>query len=55
MKKVIVLGALAVVGTQAAQAVDFKAGDWNVALGGIVNAYYTQVSCSATCTRESEG
>jgi hypothetical protein len=46
MKNVFVLGALAVAGTQGAQAVDFKAGDWNVALGGIVNAYYTQVSCS---------
>lgn len=46
MKNVFVLGALVVAGTQGAQAVDFKAGDWNVALGGIVNAYYTQVSCS---------
>jgi len=46
MKNVFVLGALAVAGTQGAEAVDFKAGDWNVALGGIVNAYYTQVSCS---------
>jgi len=46
MKNVFVLGVLAVAGTQGAQAVDFKAGDWNVALGGIVNAYYTQVSCS---------
>ncbi|WP_373989407.1 porin [Duganella sp. BuS-21] len=46
MKTVFMLGALAIAGTQGAQAVDFKAGDWNVALGGIVNAYYTQVSCS---------
>jgi predicted porin len=46
MKTVFMLGALAVAGTQGAQAVDFKAGDWNLALGGIVNAYYTQVSCS---------
>jgi len=38
------LGALAV--TSAAQAVDFKAGDWNLSVGGMVNAYYTQVSCS---------
>jgi predicted porin len=45
MKKVFVLGAIAVAGSQA-QAVDFKAGDWNVSLGGIVNAYYTQVSCN---------
>ncbi|WP_229260683.1 porin [Duganella alba] len=46
MKTVFMLGAVAVFATQGAQAVDFKAGDWNVALGGIVNAYYTQVSCS---------
>jgi hypothetical protein len=45
MKKVFMLGAIAVAGSQA-QAVDFKAGDWNVSLGGIVNAYYTQVSCN---------
>jgi predicted porin len=29
-----------------ALAVDIKAGDWTVGLGGIVNAYYTGVSCS---------
>lgn len=49
MKKVFTLGTLAMATTvtmQGAQAVDFKAGDWNVSLGGIVNAYYTQVSCS---------
>ncbi|MFA9217611.1 MAG: hypothetical protein ACEQSK_10965 [Sphingomonadaceae bacterium] len=45
MKKALMLGAIAMAGSQA-QAVDFKAGDWNVSLGGIVNAYYTQVSCS---------
>ncbi len=28
-----------------ALAVDIKAGDWTVGLGGIVNAYYTGVSC----------
>lgn len=44
MKKAIMVGALAV--TSAAQAVDFKAGDWNLSVGGMVNAYYTQVSCS---------
>lgn len=44
MKKAMMLGALAV--TSAAQAVDFKAGDWNLSVGGMVNAYYTQVSCS---------
>jgi len=46
MKTVVMLGALAIAATQGARAADFKAGDWNVSLGGIVNAYYTQVSCS---------
>lgn len=46
MKKIFLLGALAAAGTQSAQAVDIKAGDWTVNVGGIVNAYYTQVSCS---------
>ncbi len=46
MNKIIVMGALAAASMQAAQAVDFKAGDWTVGVGGIVNAYYTTVSCS---------
>nr|WP_315222947.1 porin [uncultured Duganella sp.] len=46
MKTVVMLGALAIAATQGARAADFKASDWNVSLGGIVNAYYTQVSCS---------
>jgi predicted porin len=47
MNKVI-MGSLAaaVFVSQQAGAVDFKAGDWTVGVGGIVNAYYTQVSCS---------
>jgi hypothetical protein len=44
MKKMMMLGAIGMAAS--AQAVDFKAGEWNVSLGGIVNAYYTQVSCS---------
>jgi predicted porin len=40
-----VLAALAA-GMQPAQAVDIKAGDWTVSVGGIVNAYYTFVDCS---------
>ena len=46
MKKLFVIGVLATAGAQHAQAVDIKAGDWNVNVGGIVNAYYTAVSCS---------
>ena len=34
MKTVVMLGALAVAAAQGAQAADFKAGDWNVSLGG---------------------
>ncbi|MDT7834562.1 porin [Aquabacterium sp. OR-4] len=30
------------------QAAEFKAGDWTVSVGGIVNAYYTSVSCSGS-------
>ena len=40
-----VLGALAAC-MQPALAVDIKAGDWTVAVGGNVNAYYTFVDCS---------
>ncbi|MEK8049949.1 porin [Ideonella sp. DXS22W] len=32
----------------ATQAADFKAGDWTLSVGGIVNAYYTSVSCSGS-------
>lgn len=31
-----------------AQAADFKAGEWDIGLGGIVNAYYTHTSCSGS-------
>jgi predicted porin len=44
MKKIYVLGALAAC-IQPALAVDIKAGDWTVSVGGIVNAYYTAVDC----------
>jgi predicted porin len=46
MKNVFLLTALAAVSLQTAQAVDIKSGDWTVSVGGIVNAYYTAVSCS---------
>jgi predicted porin len=45
MKKICVVVALAACAGPAL-AVDIKAGDWTVSLGGIVNAYYTGVSCS---------
>ena len=46
MRKMIVLSAIAASSVVPAQAVEIKAGDWNVNVGGIVNAYYTAVSCS---------
>lgn len=46
MKKILVLSAIAAASIQPVFAVDIKAGDWNVNVGGIVNAYYTAVSCS---------
>ncbi len=45
MKKIFALTVLAAASMQHAQAVDIKAGDWTVSVGGIVNAYYTVVSC----------
>jgi predicted porin len=45
MKQLCALGALAAC-MPPALAVDTKAGDWTVSVGGIVNAYYTAVSCS---------
>ncbi len=46
MKNVFLLTTLAAASLQTAQAVDIKSGDWTVSVGGIVNAYYTAVSCS---------
>ena len=46
MKKIFALSVIAAASMQNAQAVDIKAGDWTVNVGGIVNAYYTAVSCS---------
>lgn len=44
MKKICALGVLAAC-VQPALAVDIKAGDWTVNVGGNVNAYYTFVDC----------
>jgi len=46
MKKILLATAAGVAFAPAAHAVDVKAGDWNLSVGGIVNAYYTHVSCS---------
>ena len=34
----------------AAQAADFKAGEWDLSLNGIINAYYTSTTCSGDQT-----
>lgn len=46
MRKILLGSAMVLCAAPAAHAVDIKAGDWNVNVGGIVNAYYTHVSCS---------
>ena len=46
MNKIFAFGVIAAASLQSASAVDIKAGDWTVNVGGIVNAYYTAVSCS---------
>lgn len=46
MKKLFIITAAVLGATQSAHAVDLKAGDWTVSVGGIINAYYTQISCS---------
>jgi predicted porin len=44
MKKICAMLVIAAC-TRPVLAADIKAGDWTVSLGGIVNAYYTAVSC----------
>ena len=45
MKRMLMLGLLAAAAIPPAMAVDIKAGDWTVNLGGNVNAFYTLVKC----------
>ena len=45
MKKTLLASALAMAGMASAQAVEIKAGDWTVNVGGIINAYYTSAKC----------
>jgi hypothetical protein len=46
MKKKLLAVAAAVATLPAAYAVDFKAGNWDLSLGGNANAFYTTTSCS---------
>jgi len=45
MKRTLMLGLLAAAAVPPALAVDIKAGDWTVNVGGNVNAFYTMVKC----------
>ena len=45
-EKIVLAINVALLGNVAAYAVDMKAGDWTVSVGGIANASYTQISCS---------
>jgi len=45
--RTLIAAALATTGL-AAHAVDLKAGEWDLSIGGIVNAYYTHTSCSGS-------
>lgn len=44
--RTFIAAALTAAGT--AHAADFKAGEWDLSLGGIINAYYTHTSCSGS-------
>jgi len=46
MKRMLMLGLLAAGAAAPAYAVDIKAGDWTVNIGGNVNAFYTLVNCN---------
>jgi len=43
---ILIAALLATAGS--AHAADFKAGEWDLSVGGIVNAYYTHTSCSGS-------
>jgi predicted porin len=45
MKRMLMLSLLAAAAAAPAQAVDIKAGEWTVKIGGNVNAFYTLVNC----------
>ena len=45
--RTLIAAAFAAAGTTT-HAADFKAGEWDLSLGGIVNAYYTHTSCSGS-------
>ncbi|MFX8012293.1 hypothetical protein ABTK70_20230, partial [Acinetobacter baumannii] len=48
MKRSPILIAALLATAGSAHAADFKAGEWDLSVGGIVNAYYTHTSCSGS-------
>jgi predicted porin len=42
----VALAATALIASSVAQAADVKAGEWDLSVGGYVNAYYTHTTCS---------
>jgi hypothetical protein len=44
--RVLVPLALCTLAGPAAAAADMKAGDWDVSIGGFINAYYTYADCA---------
>jgi predicted porin len=43
-----VAGAFLSLAATSSQAADFKAGDWDLSVGGIINAFYTRTHCSGS-------
>ena len=43
-----IAGALLSLAAASSEAADFKAGDWDLSVGGIVNAFYTRTHCSGS-------
>lgn len=48
MEKKILATAIAIAALPAAYAVDIKAGNWDLSIGGNINAFYTGASCSGS-------
>lgn len=55
MKKVLMAAAIAAMGVSNVQAVEMKAGDWTVNVGGIINAYYTYANSDGDITGAAGG
>ena len=47
-RQAAIAGTLMMLAASHASAADFKAGDWDLSTGGIVNAFYTRTNCSGS-------